>query len=594
MSVRTLIAPPIVLMLAACALPVPPGGDSMGGGEDATTTEPPGPDRPLPADQEQDAECTQLRAASEGLLRDQCAGCHDNGKTQGGLGQVSDLDGLIEGGVVVRGSAEDSLLFGKVSRGEMPLGGAPLTDEQLATLADWIDVCTVADEQNADISLSEPPGCLDNAFADPGDVLAAIRDDINDLDQARARTTRYMTITHLHNAGYCEKQVEGYRHALAKLLNHLSIEPDIRTPPTIDAARTIFRIHLDDYGWTPETWTAITAADPYAIDFQSEDARSIQADVGDVALFSVKGDWFLDAASQPPLYHDILGLPLTREALEKSLGIFDIEQDIQAEIDLDGDDVLRAGFMESKVSDFNRVIERHQLPLAPQRAYWISYDFGSNNGIKSIFDNPLDFVQDGGEIIFHLPNGLQAYMLVDADGNRIDAGPANIVHDEEVPQEPIVINGLSCMSCHAEGMRLAADEVAAVVAGNTAFDVVTQEQVARLYGPAETFSRKQQQDVQTFAAALAQTGAPSRVGSYEPIMAAHLAFNEPIDLRRAAAELGLSETELLKNVGKLRGLSKIDRTTVDRETFQVNFAANACLLKLGLTEAIECAPVPAE
>ena len=433
-------------------------------------------------------------------------------------------------------------------------------------------------------------------------MLAAIRDDINDLDQSRALTTRYLTITHLHNAGYCETQIEGYRHALAKLLNHLSQNPDIRAPLTIDRARTIFRIDLKDYGWDAATWAAITDADPYAINFQGEDARSIQADVGDVALFSVKGDWFLDAASQPPLYHTILKIPETRGELEASLGI-NVEQNILDELEFNGDEVLRAGFMESKVSDFNRVIERHQLPSATYRAYWLSYDFGSNNGVKSIFDRPLDFEEDGVEINFHLPNGLQAYMLVGdadlADGvartdQRIDRAPDEIVHDQEVPQEPIVINGLSCMSCHSEGMRLATDEVAGVVAGNTAFDRDTQDRVARLYSPAETFSSKQRKDVETFARALAELDVPRRVGSYEPIMAAHLAFNEPIDLRRAAAELGLSKDELLKNVGKLRGLSKIDRTTVDRETFQVNFAANACLLKLGLTEAIECAPVPAE
>lgn len=592
MTDRSFIAPSLALILSACAMPTPPAdepGDASGSA--GTTDDTGGPQRPG-RDPEQAAECTELRAATEGLLRKHCAECHDNGKTQGSLGQISDLDRLIETGVITRGKSEGSVLFGKVERGEMPLGGAPLTGDELAVLAGWIDVCTPADQESADVSLNEPPSCLDNPFTRPGDVLEAIRDDINDLDQAQAVTTRYLTITHLYNAGYCETQIEGYRHALAKLLNHLSQNPEIRTPQAIDAARTIYRIDLDDYGWTEATWAAITAADPYAIDFQGEDARSIQADAGDVALFSVKGDWFLDAASQPPLYHEILQIPDNRFDLEERLGV-DVAKNIAQELALDGDSVVRAGFMQSKVSDFNRVIERHQLPSASYRAYWLSYDFGSNNDIKSIFDHPLDFVQDGGEIIFHLPNGLQAYMLVDKDGARLDEGPTNIVHDQETPEEPIVINGLSCMSCHSEGMRLATDEVAGVVADNTEFDALVQEQVARLYGPAETFNRKQQQDVQTFAAALAQTGAPSRVGSNEPVMAAHLAFNAPIDLRRAAAELGLSEAELLKNVGKLKGLSKIDRTTVDRETFQVNFAANACLLRLGITAAPECGAPPA-
>ena len=36
------------------------------------------------------------------------------------------------------------------------------------------------------------------------------------------------------------------------------------------------------------------------------------------------------------------------------------------------------------------------------------------------------FEFDGGEIIFSLPNGLQAYMLANAEGARIDVGPTTI------------------------------------------------------------------------------------------------------------------------------------------------------------------------
>ena len=39
------------------------------------------------------------------------------------------------------------------------------------------------------------------------------------------------------------------------------------------------------------------------------------------------------------------------------------------------------------------------------------------------------FVQDGGEIIFNLPNGFHAYYLTDGKGNRLDIGPTRIVRD---------------------------------------------------------------------------------------------------------------------------------------------------------------------
>lgn len=577
MSPRNLSIAFLLAALPACALPPVPedrSDDSSG-----TTTSPP------TAPPDEIDECIQLSASVEGLLRDKCGKCHDSGQTLGGVGTISNLDGLIEDGLVVREDASSSLLVDVVESERMPQGGPPLSAAEIDTITQWIDTCTSIGGGNEDPSLLERPACPDNAILSHKDILQAIRADLGTLDSERVKTTRYISFAHLHSAGYCEPQLEGYRHALAKLINHLSQAPEIRVPVAIDAARTIYRIDLVDYEWSTETWSSITASDPYAVKLLQDDARTIQ-DQTDTELFLVMGDWFIDAASQPELYHTILELPDNRFELEASLGV-DVDANIADELARDDDDVLRAGFQISKVSDFNRVIERHQIPSAPYRAYWLSYDFASNSGDQSIFDRPLDFVEDGGEIIFTLPNGLQGYMLVDAVGDRIELGPEQIVRDREVPEEPIVINGLSCMSCHSEGMRLAKDEVDAFVQTvGTELSADQREQVSRLYAPADVFERAQQRDVETFANALAQTGAPRRVGSHEPVMAAHLAFEEPLDLRRAAAEFGVTEDQLKFRIGELVGISQLAGTTVDRETFEANFAENACLLKLG--ETVEC------
>ena len=76
---------------------------------------------------------------------------------------------------------------------------------------------------------------------------------------------------------------------------------------------------------------------------------------------------------------------------------------------------------------------------------------------KNLFAHPLGpkgenaFEHDGGEIIFNLPNGLQAYLLVGSQGQRIDKGRPAIVSDP-VQKDRAVVNGLSCMSCHVAGM----------------------------------------------------------------------------------------------------------------------------------------------
>ena len=89
-----------------------------------------------------------------------------------------------------------------------------------------------------------------------------------------------------------------------------------------------------------------------------------------------------------------------------------------------GHSVWRAGFSESKVSSNNRVVERHTSSYG---AYWKSYDFAGSVGKQNIFVHPISFVHDGGEVVFSLPNGLQAYYLSDSKSNRLDVAPIDIV-----------------------------------------------------------------------------------------------------------------------------------------------------------------------
>ena len=131
---------------------------------------------------------------------------------------------------------------------------------------------------------------------------------------------------------------------------------------------------------------------------------------------SVHVDWFIATASTPPLYHDLLSLPLTDRGLETRLEV-DVARNL---VNAPGVRVWRAGFNNSGVSTNNRVVERHTSRYG---AYWKSYDFAGSVGKQNIFTNPLNFTHDGGEVIFNLPNGLQGYYLVNASGFRLDRRP---------------------------------------------------------------------------------------------------------------------------------------------------------------------------
>ena len=93
---------------------------------------------------------------------------------------------------------------------------------------------------------------------------------------------------------------------------------------------------------------------------------------------------------------------------------------------------------------------------------WKSHDFAGSTDAQNIFTHPLSFERDGGEVIFNLPNGLQAYYIADKSGTRINVAPTEIVSDPAA-KDPAVRNGLSCIGCHTKGMKTFTDQVRSVI-----------------------------------------------------------------------------------------------------------------------------------
>ena len=191
---------------------------------------------------------------------------------------------------------------------------------------------------------------------------------------------------------------------------------------------------------------------------------------------------------------------------------------------------------------------------------------------------------DGGELIFSLPNGLQGYMLIDAKGQRIDKGPINVVSDPKRPDKAVV-NGLSCMSCHAKGMIEKKDDVRAAVLGNpNGYTADVRESVKALYPPADEFEKLVALDKARFAKAVEATG--GTLGETEPIVTLALRFEELLDLPLAAAEAGVSSDEFKRGLGRSSELASIFGAlnvggTVQREVYLANFTLLVRDLKLG-------------
>lgn len=502
----------------------------------------------------------------QGMFKAYCYRCHgQDGENEGGLNYVADLRTLVSRNKVVPGKPDDSIVFKRITADRRPMppkGESPRpTEVEIAAVKQWI-------EEGAP---GLDSGEADRDFIADSEILKHIHDDLQKVEERSRRFTRYFTITHLYNAGRSEDELQTFRLALSKLVNSLSWERDIEVPRPIDPAKTILRVDLRHYQWTDDVWKRILAEYPYAVKLGDKTARAVYA-LADCELPYARADWFVFAASRPPLYHDILQLPRTDRELEQKLAV-DVDANIRNE------KVARAGFNSSGVSSNNRLVERHRSGYG---AYWKSYDFAHNQDHKNLFAYPLgpskdasSFQHDGGEIIFSLPNGLQGYLLTDGTGIRIDKGPTSIVRDDRQPDRSVV-NGVSCMSCHAQGMIEKADQVREHVERNPGgFSKDVAATIRALYPPRDKFAAFLKEDADRFAAAVKKTGA--HLSATEPIAMLALRYTHELDLPLAAAEAGLDTEAFLKalkrspDLARTLGPLNAPGGTVQRDVFVAAF-----------------------
>ena len=366
---------------------------------------------------------SQLAQDAYAIFEGSCLICHGaDGAYRETL--LMEHDALIEGGTVVPGNPDASELYkrllGTTENGgaQMPLGQPPLPDPSIDTIRRWI-LAGAPDWATTPTT--------DSRFISSGEMLDSIETHLMSLEPFDRAFARYFTLTHLYNAGETAEILREYCKALSKLVNSLSWGLDIVNPQPIDPQQTIYYIDLRHYEWDRNAgWTEVEETYPYHIKFNSPAQTALRNQLSrlqttlSTAVPSVNADWFIATAASPPLYNALLSLPETDLELEDRLEV-DVVNNI---LTAPGLRVSRAGFINSGVSNHNRVVERHNSRYG---AYWKSYDFAGSVGTQNIFTHPLAFTHDGGEVIFNLPNGLQGYYLVDGNGRRLDEAPISIV-----------------------------------------------------------------------------------------------------------------------------------------------------------------------
>ncbi|MCR9201355.1 MAG: cytochrome c [Planctomycetaceae bacterium] len=487
---------------------------------------------PCQADEETATGNDDLAKEAGLILRRNCARCHKGKGSESGYAfNVMDIESLTEEGMVVAEDHENSSVWEAMYSGRMPPRNRPQlpkpSPEDVDKIKEWIQA-----------GAPPIPPAVRRPRATLKDQLLAMRSHLQSLRREDRRNIRYFTMSHLHNdLTIDDEQLKTTRLALSKAVNSLSWEALLVKPKAVDEKQVVYAVDIDKLGWGREHWLTLTQAYPYALSYgavDDDELDEIDEDIQDLrgsdrTPVAVRADWLVAVATKPPLYYSLLydlKLPdlVARRADNRDPAnpkrMTDLDLEIYLGVDAAANirlgKVVRCGFTESGVSGQNRLIERHNMKSGG--FYWKSYDFLSANrrAILSEFPlgpetpnnefNDLAFEHDGGEIIFNLPNGMQGYLLIDGKGNRIDAGPIEVVADSlRTSGNEQIFAGVSCIACHRNGMIEAPNDEVRKFSGAVAD---ARDQVRRLYPEDDEFREWVSRDTQLFQRALVEATSP--------------------------------------------------------------------------------------
>jgi hypothetical protein len=396
----------------------------------------------------------------------------------------------------------------------------------------------------------------------------AILSDLNSLDDATRRNTRYIMCSDQLNA-FGTQDAEDCKRAVSKTLNSISSERRLINPKAIGTGGSILRFDMRDIGMTPNEWRLIENLDPFKFTSQTVRGKTIQFLTQAVRPFIV-GNNFAEVALVKA-YYTLEATPATIAAFEQKIGA-----NVQADFDDRDEEMILIGMNESVIAA-NRQFRLIRRVDAFDGPLWCTFDTNDVNiapiningqlvNQKNLLEAPFpkearsnkQFVNDAGECIYTKPNGMLGFAIFNAVGAREDFAATNIVQDTGSAGRGLsgtIQNARSCFRCHATGMIPARDTLAQLIQESTGFNAADKSK-ARLFfkGPDAglAFIRGDNAD---FSRTMAQIGINDT--SDDPINRNIDRLRLEQNAKQVAGTLGISEQELLIGLRSSTGASSI-------------------------------------
>lgn len=429
----------------------------------------------------------------------------------------------------------------------------------------------------------EVPVC-DAVFVSADELQRLAADDLASLAAEDRPFARYLSFTDRLAVGACPEELARDVFAASKQLNSLSRASRVVPVTAVGSESALARFDLRDYGFDrpvalrdeafSDVWEAMLGVNPFGVELAGEAASFLSEETG-TSVPVLDSGAFIGLVSEPDVYYALLDVPATLGALRESVGL-------PAALEPLGDGALRATTDQSRILRTNgsvRVIDSYPIATPAGGTYWEAAQVDTGLFLA----NPLELQADVQRLIaFTLPNGLPAFAVTNALGERVGAG--ELVLDTNRDDFTATVPH-SCANCHAYGFIPVVDAIQNVVLSSPElFDETVVDHYTNAPSGDELALATDNASA-LVVSALEQAGGSATGG--DPLSASMFAFSANIDLGVAANELLVTRDELGARIGELdRGLLPLGLgLSLSRQRFGELYAGAYCVLHADDTNA---------